>query len=61
MFTKEQYLEMILDELDFAGIKKDNSLIAYLTRAKKKQLVKFYEILCDETIEWAVEQIRITL
>jgi hypothetical protein len=52
MFTKEQYLEMILDELDFIGFKPSNKLVAYLNKATKIRLVKFYEILCDECLEW---------
>jgi hypothetical protein len=32
MFTKEQYLEMILDELGFIGSKESNKFIAYLVR-----------------------------
>jgi len=48
MFTKEQYLEMILDELNFIGFKPPNKFIAYLAQARKNRLVKFYEILCDE-------------
>lgn len=62
MFTKEQYLEMVLDELDFADIKRDNGLIAHLAQASKERLVKFYEILCDETLkQWQLEQIRANL
>lgn len=61
MFTKENYMEMILDELDFQEIEPSmpkNKFIAYLGKARKTSLIKFYEILCDECELFTILNLR---
>jgi len=49
MFTKQQYREMIEDELSFIDyvLRNNLRLLKAMNKATKDQLIRMYEILCQ--------------